>query len=920
MGDSPRPPPRRRRRGRRSRRAAHADRGADRFGQDAGGLPRGDRRSRAPGLEGRLPDATQVVYVSPLKALSNDIQRNLEAPLAGIREELRGAGLPDVEIRTWVRTGDTPSAERDRMRRRPPHILVTTPESLYILLGSESGRKMLATHADGHRRRNPRHRAQQARRASGAVAGAAGGAVRRRDCCASASRPRRTPIETGRAFLVGAAQQRLKRRSSTPATSRAARPGARGPGLAAGGGDVGARSGRRSMTGWPRWSRRIAPRWSSSTRGAWPSASRAQLSERLGEDAVTAHHGSMAKEQRLVAEQRLKRGALKVLVATASLELGIDIGDVDLVCQLGSPRSIASFPATGRALRPRRRRHAEGAAVSAVARRTGRMRGAARQRAPRRTRPADDPGPAAGRARAADRRRSRRAGMERGRTVTRCFAAPGRIARCRATNSTTWCACWPKASHPPRPARRADPSRCGQSHAARPARRAPDRADLRRHHSRHRRLSGRAGAGEPVDRLGQRGFRRREHGRRHIPARQQRLSHHPGRARRRCASRMRMASRRRFPFWLGEAPGRSDELSRSVSRLRAEIADASLRSDRLAAAGRRSTGCAEQSASARPAAEQLARISRRRSRGARLPADPGHHRVRALLRRSRRHAAGHPCALRQPDQPRLGPGAAQALLPQVQFRTAGGGDRGQYRAVAHHGAQFRTRRRGALSALGQRAADADPGDARRADVRHALALGRRHRAGAAAVPRRQEGAAATRAHGGRGSDRRRCSPISSPAPRTWSASARCPTIRWSIRRSPIACTRRWTSTGWSGCCARIEAGEIGVVALRSDPALAAGARGAVGAALRLSRRCAARGAANPGGDEPALAGRRRAPPTSAGWIPQAIERVRAEAWPDPANADELHDALLWLGCLPRPRRSGGRDGRTGSTRSRGRNA
>src|SRR5499426_1776202 len=97
------------------------------------------------GLEGTLKDETQVVYVSPLKALSNDIQRNLEAPLAGIRAALRERGLPEVEIRTWVRTGDTAPGERDRMRRRPPHIVVTTPESLYILLGSDSGRAMLAT-------------------------------------------------------------------------------------------------------------------------------------------------------------------------------------------------------------------------------------------------------------------------------------------------------------------------------------------------------------------------------------------------------------------------------------------------------------------------------------------------------------------------------------------------------------------------------------------------------------------------------------------------------------------------------------------------------------------------------------------------------------------------------------------------------
>jgi ATP-dependent Lhr-like helicase len=98
------------------------------------------------GLEqGGLPDATQVVYVSPLKALSNDIERNLAVPLAGIAAALRAEGLPEVEIRTWVRTGDTPAGERTRMLKRPPHIVVTTPESLYLLLGSDSGRAMLRT-------------------------------------------------------------------------------------------------------------------------------------------------------------------------------------------------------------------------------------------------------------------------------------------------------------------------------------------------------------------------------------------------------------------------------------------------------------------------------------------------------------------------------------------------------------------------------------------------------------------------------------------------------------------------------------------------------------------------------------------------------------------------------------------------------
>ena len=86
---------------------------------------------------GSLKDETQIVYVSPLKALSNDIQRNLEAPLAGIRDALHRLGLPDADIRTFVRTGDTPQIDRNRMRKKPPHIVVTTPELLYILLGSE---------------------------------------------------------------------------------------------------------------------------------------------------------------------------------------------------------------------------------------------------------------------------------------------------------------------------------------------------------------------------------------------------------------------------------------------------------------------------------------------------------------------------------------------------------------------------------------------------------------------------------------------------------------------------------------------------------------------------------------------------------------------------------------------------------------
>ncbi len=296
------------------------------------------------GLDGHLPDETQVVYVSPLKALSNDIHRNLEVPLAGIREHLRQSGLPDVEIRTWVRTGDTTSAERERMRRRPAHILVTTPESLYVLLGSESGRKMLATtrvaivdeiHAIAPNKRGA-HLALSLER----LAALCDERLARIGLSAT-----QNPIEAIAHLLAGAApdgapaaevkiidtgHQRQRELSIEVPDS---------PLEAVMSGDV-----------WKQIYDRLVGLIEEhrttlvfvNTRRMAERVAR-ELSERMDDGVVTAHHGSMAKEHRLAAEQRLKRGELKALVATASLELGIDIGDVDLVCQLGSPRSIASF-------------------------------------------------------------------------------------------------------------------------------------------------------------------------------------------------------------------------------------------------------------------------------------------------------------------------------------------------------------------------------------------------------------------------------------------------------------------------------------------------------------------------------------------------------------------------------------------------
>ena len=288
-----------------------------------------------------------------------------------------------------------------------------------------------------------------------------------------------------------------------------------------------------------------------------------------------------------------------------------------------------------------------------------------------------------------------------------------------------------------------------------------------------------------------------------------------------------------IPFWLGEAPGRSDELSQSVSRLRSDIA-ARLREAEDRARRSAIDWLAEQPGIGRPAAEQLGEYLA--TSHAALGCLPTQETI--VFERFFDEAGGMQLVIhspfRQPDQSRLGPGAAQALLPQVQFRTAGRGDRGQHRPVAHHRAQLRTRRRGTLPALGQRANHPDRGAARRADVRHPLALGCRHRLGAAAAARRQEVGPATGAHGGRGPDRRRVSRSArlrrkpgrrarDPRPSAGAADDHRLPDRGNGHRRPGAAAARAGRRRDS--CRR----------MRSDPALAAGARGAGGETVRLSR-------------------------------------------------------------------------------------
>jgi len=288
---------------------------------------------------GTLADATTVVYVSPLKALSNDIRINLEAPLEGIRAELEKLGLPDVVIRTAVRTGDTPQAERTLMRKQSPHILVTTPESLYILLGSESGRSMLSDtrtvivdeiHALAGSKRGS-HLALSLERLE---------SLCQRPLLRIGLSATQKPIEEVARFLTGASHDNCHIVDVGHTRERDLAIAVPPVPLEA----------VMSNDAWELIYNQVANLVEEhrttlvfvNTRRMAERVAR-HLSERLGKAFVAAHHGSLAKEQRLDAEQRLKRGDLKVLVATASLELGIDIGDVDLVCQLQSPRSIAAF-------------------------------------------------------------------------------------------------------------------------------------------------------------------------------------------------------------------------------------------------------------------------------------------------------------------------------------------------------------------------------------------------------------------------------------------------------------------------------------------------------------------------------------------------------------------------------------------------
>ena len=289
-------------------------------------------------ISGELTDRTEVLYVSPLKALSNDIQKNLELPLGEILQLAGQRGFLMPEIRTAVRTGDTLAQERRAMLAHPPHILVTTPESLYILLTAAKSREILRTietvivdeiHAVADDKRGA-HLALSLERLDHLT----GKRLTRIGLSAT-----QKPIVLVAHFLAGSDRP-------DPIVVQIAHGRELDLAVEVPGSELGPVA---SNEMWAEIYDRLATLATQhrstlvfvNTRRLAERVAH-HLAERLGKEAVTAHHGSLSRKLRLVAEKKLKSGELRALVATASLELGIDIGTVDLVCQIGSPRSISA--------------------------------------------------------------------------------------------------------------------------------------------------------------------------------------------------------------------------------------------------------------------------------------------------------------------------------------------------------------------------------------------------------------------------------------------------------------------------------------------------------------------------------------------------------------------------------------------------
>ena len=645
------------------------------------------------GLSKGLSDEVHVLYVSPLKALSNDIQKNLQEPLAGIRDQLLEQGIDDVPIRDAVRTGDTSAFERNRMRKSPPHILVTTPESLFILLTSESGRAMLKSVKSVIV--DELHSVAGSKRGSHLML-----SLERLDALCGKP-PVRVglsatvkPLEDMARFLVGAREADVEIVDTGHVRERdLALELPRSPLEAIMANEV-----------WDELYDRLAELIQAhrttlifvNNRRLAERATRF-LAERIGAEHVACHHGSLSKEHRLSAETRLKAGELKALIATSSLELGIDIGDIDLVCQMGSPRLISAFlQRVGRA----------GHAIGAIPK--GRLFPLSLDDLVECTALLDS---------------VRRGELDKIRVPQKPLDVLSQqiVAEvaCREWGVDELLAAF----------RRAQPyadltaeefeqvlQMLAEGYSTRRGRRSAylhyDTVNRRLRPRKGARLTAVTNAGVIPDQfdydvvLNPEGFRIGSVGEdfafESMPGDIFQLGNTSYRVQKVEVNKIFVEDARgmapTLPFWVGEAPARSDELSAAVSRLRADalgqLADGGPEGLESVAA-RREAARRGRGLAARP-------VPRRRPGGARDAADARHHRVRALLRRRGRHPPRHPLDLRLAHQPGLGTRAPQALLPPVQLRAPGLRARGQHRALARADAQLPARGREGLPQVRRR--------------------------------------------------------------------------------------------------------------------------------------------------------------------------------------------------------------------------
>ena len=830
-------------------------------------------RERADAVAGE--DATEVVYVSPLKALAADIQQNLETPLAEIRATAAAMGLAAPALRALLRTGDTPSSARAAMIKRPPHLLVTTPESLYLLVTSAKSRERLRSvrtvivdeiHAVARDKRGA-HLALTLERLDALC--------ERRPQRIGLSATQR-PIEAIARLLVGAGEGRT-RADGAPACRVIDLGHRRALDLAL---DL-PQTPLEAVASHEQWgeildkiaghvaehrttlvfvnTRRLAERLAH------------LLAERVGEDRVAAHHGSLSKDRRLKLEARLRAGDLKVLVATASLELGIDIGPVELVCQIGSPRSLATF-----LQRVGRSGHARGATPkgrlypttrdelvesAALLRgvRAGRLDRVLPPVAPLDILAQQIVAACAGEAWSEDdlyalvRRAAPFADLARADfdAVVEMLAEGIQTGRGRRG---AWL-------HRDRVNGVLRGRRGARIVAVTSGGAIPETADYSVVADPDDTVVGTVNEDLAIESMAGDIFL---------------LGSTSWRIRRVEAGVVRVVDAQgappTVPFWLGEAPARTAELSAEVGDLRARVGAFLAAHDAPGALAWLERECGLGGVAA---AEIVGYLGAAQLALGVLPTQED-----LVFERFFDEAGGMQLVIHSPfggrinRAPRLG--IAQALLPPLRLRAAGGGERRRDGALARAGPELPARGRAALPDAADGAGDARPGAAALADVPGALALEPRPRAHGPAPARRPAQSAAHPAHGGRRPDGRglpRAGRLPGERRRRSGRDPRSPDGAADDVRLPARGDRRGRARG----VARSARGGPGAAPLRRHSrALAAVARDPERPALHLSRRCAARGAADARGGAPPRPARQRA---RAGAPRSRCDRPRARRGP-----------------------------------------